>query len=245
MINGLSEGDRIEFKEILLKAEEQSGRKAQSYVSQIFDFDEKENVIRVAMPISKGKLVPLPKDEVFDTYFYTKKGLYHARCRIIDRYKSGSIYTMRVALETELQKYQRRQYYRLEKTFSLIYSSISEEEYIKMLETKKMPDGLMQPERYAEGTALDISGGGIRFVGKNLVPTNQKVLVIFDIFTSAGQVKFRLPGTVILSFELSNHVSRYEHRIEFENISKEYREILIKYIFEEERKMRKGTNRNT
>ena len=31
MIKGLSEGDRIEFKEILLRAEEQSGRKAGMY----------------------------------------------------------------------------------------------------------------------------------------------------------------------------------------------------------------------
>ena len=240
MIKGLSEGDRIEFKEILLRAEEQSGRKAGIFVSQIFDFDENEGTIRVAMPISKGKLVPLPHDEVFDTYFYTSKGLYQCRSRVIDRYKSGNIYTMKISLETELQKYQRRQYYRLEKTLSLIYSPISDEEYIEMLETRKMPENLMKSERYAEGTALDISGGGIRFVGRSLVPTNKKMLVIFDIYTASGQVKFRLPANVVLSFELPNHSNRFEHRIEFENISKEYREILIKYIFEEERKMRKG-----
>lgn len=241
MIKGLAEGNRIEFKEILLKAEEQAGRKAGIYVSQIFDFDDKDDTIRVAMPISKGKLIPLPKDEVFDTYFYTSKGLYQGRCRVIDRLKTGNIYTMKVSLETELKKYQRRQYYRLEKTISLIYSPISDNEYIEMLETRKMPENLMQSERYAEGTALDISGGGIRFVGKNHVPTNQKMLVIFDIFTSSGQVKFRLPANVVLSFELPNRANRFEHRVEFENISKEYREILIKYIFEEERKMRKGT----
>jgi c-di-GMP-binding flagellar brake protein YcgR len=43
-----------------------------------------------------------------------------------------------------------------------------------------------------------------------------------------------------MSFSLPNDSTKYEHRVEFENISKEYREILIKYIFEEERMMRKS-----
>lgn len=240
MIKVLSEGDRIEFKEILLKAEEHAGKKANTYVSQIFDFDEKDDSIRVAMPISKGKLIPLPKDEVFDTFFYTSKGLYKCRSRVIDRYKVNNIYTLKISLETELQKYQRRQYFRLEKTMSLIYSTISDEEYIKMLETRKIPDEMMLSERYTEGTSLDISGGGMRFVGKKLIPTKQKVFIIFDIFTSSGQVKFKLPATVVLSFEVPNQLNKFEHRVEFENISKEYREILIKFIFEEERKARKG-----
>ena len=73
------------------------------------------------------------------------------------------------------------------------------------------------------------------------MPTNKKMLVILDIFTASGHVKFRLPANVVLSLEVPDRAYRFEHRNEFENISKEYREILIKYIFEEERKMRKGS----
>lgn len=239
MIKGLSEGDKIEFKEILLKSEEQAGKKPEVYVSQIFECDEYDDTINVAMPISKGKLVPLPKNSEFNTFFYTSKGLYQCRCKVIDKFKVGNIYTMKISMETEMKKYQRRQYYRLEKTMGLIYTHLTQKEYITMLETRKLPEDLMSRERYAEGTALDISGGGIRFVGKHLVPAKEKLLVVFEVVTQNGPVKFRLPATVILSFETTGRSGRYEHRIEFENISNEYREILIKYIFEEERRMRK------
>lgn len=240
MIKGLSEGDRIEFKEMLLKAEEKAGKKANIYVSQILEFDDKADVIRVAMPIHKGKLVPLPKGEVFDTFFYTARGLYQCRCRVLDKFKMGNIYVLRVTVETELQKYQRRQYFRLEKTLAILYTELTDKDYIRMLETKSIPEEMASPDRYAEGTVLDISGGGMRFVGRKMIPSDTKVFVIFDLFTSKGQVKFRLPASVIVSFELTNVTGRFEHRIEFENISEEYRDILIKYIFEEERRLRKG-----
>lgn len=88
MLKGLSEGDKIEFKEILLLSEEQTGKRPSTYASQILDFDkDDDNVISVSMPVSKGHLVPLPKGSVFDTYFYTEKGLYRCKCRILDRIK--------------------------------------------------------------------------------------------------------------------------------------------------------------
>lgn len=240
MIKGLSEGDRIEFKDILLKAEIQAGKKPNTYISQIFEFDD--DLIKVAMPISKGRLIPLPKDGVFDTFFYTSKGLYQCRCRVIDRYKLNNVYTMKIALETELQKFQRRQFFRLEKMMSLMYTELTEEEYLTIIETKMVPEELYEAGRYFEGTALDVSGGGMRFVGGKHIASNKKIVVSFDAYLNSGVAKFRFPANVVLSFELPNTRGKYEHRIEFENISKENRELLIKYIFEEERKMRKAKN---
>lgn len=243
MIKGLSEGDKIEFREILLLSEEQTGRRPSTYASQILDFDEDDDsVMSVAMPVSKGRLVPLPKGGVFDTYFYTEKGLYRCKCRILDRVKTGNIYSINILMETELKKFQRRQYFRLEKTIPIIYTELSDEEYMALLETKRLSEDFMHAERYAEGTGLDISGGGMRFVGRKIIETGNKLMLIFQIVAGGKEVKFRLPATVRMSFSLPNDSSRYEHRVEFENISKEYRELLIKYIFEEERRMRKSTS---
>ena len=52
MLKGLSEGDKIEFKEILLLSEEQTGKRPSTYASQILDFDkDDDNVISVSMPV--------------------------------------------------------------------------------------------------------------------------------------------------------------------------------------------------
>ena len=80
----------------------------------------------------------------------------------------------------------------------------------------------------------------MRFVGRKMIETGIKLLLIFQIVVGGKEIKFGLPATVRMSFSLPNDSTKYEHRVEFENISKEYREILIKYIFEEERMMRKS-----
>ena len=50
MLKGLSEGDKIEFKEILLLSEEQTGKRPSTYASQILDFDkDDDNVISVSL----------------------------------------------------------------------------------------------------------------------------------------------------------------------------------------------------
>ncbi len=236
----ISEGDKIEFTDILSPDDLMEGKKSNKYVSQVFDFTENGN-IKVAMPILRGRLIPLTKGAKYEAFFYTSRGLFQCRALVVDRYKSGNIYTVEIELKSELQKYQRRQYYRLEKVIPIKYSQLSEINYVKMIKTRKFPEEMMDSSIYENGMSADISGGGMRFVGNKKIEKDDKVLIVFDVSSENVQTQFHLPASVILSFELPNRVNFFEHRVEFENISKEYREILIRYIFEEERKQRKNT----
>lgn len=83
-------------------------------------------------------------------------------------------------METELKKFQRRQYFRLEKTIPIIYTELSDEEFTALLETKKLSEDFLHAERYAEGTCLDISGGGMRFVGSKMIETGMKLFTYFS-----------------------------------------------------------------
>lgn len=237
----LAEGNKIDIRDILSPKEEKEGKKPNVYVSQLFDFTEDGN-LKVAMPVLRGRLIPLSKGQLYDAFFYSSKGLYQSRILIVDRYKAGNIYTMEIKLTTELQKYQRRQYFRLEKTLSISYIELAEMDYDKIISTKMFPEHLKDMDIYSPGTTLDISGGGMRMVGKKLIKKGHKILVIFSIILGDKEIKFRLPATVIMSFEVQDFQNRYEHRIEFLNISQNYREMLIRYIFEEERKKRSLKN---
>ena len=89
-----------------------------------------------------------------------------------------------------------------------------------------------------EGTALDISGGGIRFVSDRKLEKDQEILISLDISYGKQSKSYGLLGRVIMSYEAKSKVGLYEHRIEFINMQGGVRESLIKYIFEEERRQR-------
>lgn len=235
MVKGLTAGDRIELKELKRKDD------ASVYASMILDMGENDT-IRISMPTVKGKLIPLPKGGRFDAFFYTGKGIYQAEAVIIERYKSGNIYSMDIILETGLRKYQRRQFYRLEKMIPVKYTPITEEENTSITGTGEIPDELLAPDIYADGMILDISGGGLRFTGDIEISENQKLLVRFKMPEDRSDREFKIPVTTVKAFKIANQSGKYENRVMFENISKESREAIIKSIFEEERRKIKSKN---
>lgn len=233
----LLEGDKIEFRDIVTRSELDAGIKPRVYVSQILEFTNNDT-IKAAMPISKGKLVPLERGKQFDAFFYTSKGIYQCVSQILERSKDNNIYMVEIKLKTDLQKFQRRQYFRLEKTLPIYYAELSEEDYLSILETKRFPEHMKDLDLFEQANTLDISGGGMRFVGRKKIDQGKKVLIMFDIDEGGRAIRYRLPATVIVSFNAQNRSGIFEHRVEYENITREYRELLIKYIFEEERKKR-------
>ena len=237
----LSEGDKIEFSEVLSATQKNDGMKANVYVSQIFEINDGRHM-RVAMPIKQGRVIPLSKGKEYDMFFYTSNGMFKSRAIIVDRFKSGGIYSMEIELTTEVEKYQRRQYYRLETSIPVYYAEITDSEFNYINTEKKFPDRLFGTGVCTVGNTLDISGGGLRFRGPVSVQTGSRVLAMFEIKVEDKHLKYRLPSSVILSEEMQNNRGKFEHRIEFDNISEQYREMLIKYIFEEERRIRKRTS---
>ena len=235
----LIEGNKIDFREILTKTQIEDGIRPETYASQILEIRDEYTVV-VSMPMLQGRLIPLSKGKKYQAFFYTLKGLYNCDIIVKDRHKNGNMYTMTITLETELCKYQRRQYYRLDKSIQIYYTILNGIQYETITQKRHFPESLSDISIYETGNTLDISGGGMRFIGPSKIETGKKILVVFDIVTDGRTVKFRLPATVIMSFSLENRLDRFEHRICFENISNAYREILIKYIFEEERKLRRS-----
>ena len=229
MVKGVTAGDRVELKE------KTKDNEIVTYISQGMDVSE-DGSIRIAMPIVKGKIVPLPKGGKYDAFFYSSRNIYQARVVVSERYKSGNIYSMDIVPENGMKKYQRREYYRLEKMIAMKYAILSDEAYEEIVATGEVPDELMSPETLLKGMILDISGGGIRFTGDMKLDEGMKILTSFQMLGSKGMVDFNIPANIIRTFKITNESGKYENRVKFENISRECRELIIKSIFEEERR---------
>ena len=93
-----------------------------------------------------------------------------------------------------------------------------------------------------DGVIVDISGGGVRFVTKTKYEKETKIFFSFSLNINNKPVEFKTLGIVLESKELKNRPGEYENRVQFINMQADERETIIRYIFEEERKIRRKGN---
>lgn len=233
----LALGNKIELRKINTSI----GAKKQEkmYVSQILEFDdEEEDVLCLAMPILEGKLIPLGVGERYELFFFTKRGMYTCDSEVINRYKSQNIYVVVIRMTTELKKYQRRQFFRLETNIEVQYKVFSMEDE-KFFRTMGRISDEMYERPYQTGISLDISGGGIRFIANERLNPGDKVMVLLKFLIDGEEYPCEAMAKAVVAYTTKGKENVFENRIEFVQIKDAERELLIKYIFREERNIRK------
>lgn len=233
----VSVGDKIELYKYSNK--ELNQFQSRRYLSQLLDFKGLYEAC-IAMPIEHGRIIPLDIGDKYHVCFYTKHGLYHCLCQVIDRYRIGNIVTAVVEMTSELEKFQRRQFYRLSCLKEIRYSLLND-----IKEKKETSIITMQDRAFSTATMIDISGGGCKFNCNELIMIEKKLILCFYLELAKGITQFELLGKVVYSSEVLNKSKIYEHRIEFLDIKEEDRESIVRFIFDEERRRRrkeKGLN---
>ncbi len=244
MINKiLSLGDRIELRKPAALSEKDNknvtkehAKSSRPYISQIYDILDGEQ-LKIAMPIVEGRVIPLPLHGRFDACFFTSGGLYQSKVVITDRYKEDGLYILVVDITSELKKFQRRQYFRLEYVMDITYKKINQEQIMVAVSD---PQGLEEilSDGVRQGIALDVSGGGMRFTSAEELEKDSVIIIMFNMgITEEKEVC--LIANVISSTRNQNRERMFEHRVEFTNMKNTVRENLIKFIFETERRLRK------
>ncbi len=220
------------------------------YISQFMEWSDATTAI-IALPFYKGQLVALQMDGVYLLRFFTKNGLYQCKAVVVNRArKLNNIAVAELKFVSALEKFQRRQFYRMNCIMPVKYAVITPAQsdlYFEWKNTLSKEYRMEIQEKidaqnitFQMGTALDISGGGIRF---NSTVQNQPddMLVLMPDFPE--QVQHRVPflfGRVISSRKILNkEQSVYDNRVEFIRIRSSEQELIITYIFQEERKRRK------
>ena len=225
-------GDKIELKIIktrsgLTPAEERV------YVSQILDMHKEK--ITAAMPIYEGHIIPLEVGSVLETYFYTAKGIFKTECIIQTRGREENVHIMVLSLLDDISKYQRREYYRLPCNIEVEVTPMHVTEVISYSKEHVMPQEMMN--EMIKGMIIDLSGGGIKIVTKIEFRKNDYLAVKFFINLDSGLKEIKLIGRVVASIQSPNDRHYYYNRVQFKEISMEIRDSIVKYIFEQQRKI--------
>ena len=236
--NILSIGIKIELVKPKSRIEDDSNKNV-TYVSQIIDMEG--DLITCAMPIYEGHLIPLETGTEFESYFYTKKGIFKGRCKVTSRGKEGNIYICQLLLMTELKKFQRRQFFRLPCTLDVQITPLREIEMLAYIKNHAMPETLTNPTE--NGIVVDLSGGGMRIISNEKYEKGVFIALDFILNVQGVPLKMQLLGQVIQSFKSETNELRYDQRVQFREISRDVQDEIIKYIFEEQRKLRRKEQR--
>lgn len=214
MKNSIHLGDKVE-----LVTEVTLNKHQDKYFSKVQELTEDGEVVILA-PMENGRIEPLELNRKYGMCIYTDKGLYRCEVMITKRVKSDNLYLITLKIQTSLQKYQRRQYFRMDCMLNFQYK-----------------DGI--DTDWHEGIILDISGGGIRFTSRSKLDNQKSLINHIRLDMLDEEEDLYLSGSIIESFQAELDKTVFENRVEFDHIDNYEREIIIKFIFEEERRRRR------
>ena len=195
----------------------------------------------IQMPVYKGKIILLSLGSRYELIFYTRKGLYRGVCQVTDRYKEDNLFMVKVMLKSGLNKFQRREYFRLECIIGMQAYELEREDALKLdgeaLEARvKDPEVLMTEEK---AVIVDISGGGIRFITEKKHEEGDCLAVRTALKNENIDQLLLVVVSIVSCRQATPNMERYETRAEFLHLGSKLRETIIKYIFDEDRKIRK------
>lgn len=239
-------GDKIDVR-LVQKMEntDKNGESPEVYRSQVLDIKENGN-FEIAMPTEKGRLILLPLGVRFEFVFYSYTGsLYRSIGQVVERYKKDGFYMLEIQLRTALEKFQRREFYRYNCAMDFTFYILDEEQ--KNMESaddiyRDMADGEsnMTP---CHGVMVDLSGGGMKFRSSNELSPGDKIMIMLRLTNDKMDRHFHVLSNVIACIEVHTPAKvMYESRLKFIIEDNRIREEIIRYIFEEERKIRQKEN---
>ena len=210
------------------------------YISSVFGVTKKEEII-FHIPTRKGHTVTIPMNVPFYAVFNTKQGMFQLSGEITKRGRLENFPAYVFVPDSKLQKVQRRDYFRFECFIPIKVLPVPRE--VAILPNMVLVEDDLEKYgntygRAVEGNILDISGGGAKFSAKENVETDRYMYVSFRLKSKAINQTINVIARRIKS-EYKHEYNIYEHRIEFLFKEPEDRETIIKYIFDEDRRLRK------
>lgn len=221
-----------------------------SKIQDILGFGELE----ILMPIEKGKMKLLPIGTRYIAYFYTNAGIIQGEWVIEKRRKEKDtgMYFLGIKLISRLAKKQRREYYRLECNQEVNYrvitgmeevlrSKLRQEHFEDLTEKDRLEQELSEMERHMKwfsAVLLDISGGGLHVKAQKREAMEEHLLFRLSFYIDGVIEQIEVECQVILSENVIDESNMIELRCQYLHITSQKQEMIVKYIFDQQRKQR-------
>ena len=198
-------------------------------VSQLEDVED-ENTALIAAPMAEGIVHTIKSGTRINVSFLVKLDIYRIELYTFNAMALGimledKIPLIRIRLLGEIGRLQRREYYRSECSLEIQFSFIEPEE-----------EGGETSADVIKAITRNISGGGVCILLREKIPMRS---IIKCIVTLGGKtIPFKGKVVRITPYEYQG-VYNYEAGVSFIDIEDKDREEIIRFIFREQRRMRR------
>lgn len=191
------------------------------YVSRVEEINEDET-IDVLIPIAKNKIVYIKNDTVLKVIVAKEGAIFEFKAKIVNKL-FGAIPLLRLVRVSEINKIQRRNYFRLK-----VVEPIHVKQVISLKE--KLYD-----EQFS-ANMVDISGGGLAITANKELNINDLIEVTMNLNSNLINILGRV---VRKEIKEEVKVNKFAYGVTFEKITELERNIIMRFIFEEQRKLAK------
>lgn len=188
------------------------------YISQFTEFKDDNHII-ISTPIKGGNVLKVDFETRLFVYFIFKYDLYRFKAKVVNKFKKNDIYYLEIEMIESFENIQRREFYRFKTVLDIEIERFEHD----LKETFKC-------------NVNDLSGGGICATTNKLLKLSETVNG--TLFLKDGN-KIIFKGKVVRVSELLGKLPGNQYGIRYLDITNKDREIIIKYIFYEELKLRK------
>ncbi|MCR4694226.1 MAG: PilZ domain-containing protein [Pseudobutyrivibrio sp.] len=241
-ISELKPGTPVEFTIASTNSDVESsiGQDRSVYISSVFGVTKKNEVV-FHLPSRGGRTVTIPMNVPFNAVFNTGKTMYMLTGLITKRGRLEDFPVYVFEPEGDLKKVQRRNYFRLPCYIPAKILPIPRE--VALLPNMDMVEADLRQygNTYGlpvSGTILDISGGGVRFKSSRKIDEAKYIYISFTLQSPTINKEINATARQVKTTYFEE-MQTYEHRLEFLFKEPEDRETIIKYIFDEDRRLRK------
>lgn len=214
-----------------------------TYKSGVFDIIS-DRELEVTMPTDEGKMVMFQVGVECQFFFYTQKGIFTCDVVVTGRARRDNFFVLTVRITSPLKKFQRRDYYRVNCMVDFAYYKITDE-VAALGTTEELFEEIANPaylEKKKLGCTRDISGGGVKFTANETLETGDKLLVVIRLTSEKIDHMFYLAAEVIDCNTIERVRDKWVVRAKWLFKSPKDRDLIVRYVFEVDRMLRKKEN---
>ncbi len=204
--------------------------------TSVIELNQKEKLFKVYNPIHKNRVHTMVIDKVYKfRYIDDNSGIYTFDGRIIQRLKEKQILILVVKFEGNVEKSQRRAFFRMD-LIKRVKINLPMDERVDSAE--KLEKVKRQIEFYPKEVLLkDISGGGFGFLTDDVFSIGDVFLAEIDLDGTIIEVI----GKIVRKNTVANNQNNYKYAlgVEFKCLDTKTRREIINYIFNKQRELRK------